>query len=177
MTDAHKWVLGYLAVRQLESGPYGDTYWISAKTLIHRMPVTLLHAHSLTSVQSLIRLLAELEKMGALQYSSGNGYYAGHGGLGYDEDTSFVLTSDGLLKFRMALQPLAAAVASDNYKKVVKDTKGDSKIKKEMQQLQGKLKDRAENEIIDAFMTVAKQYGPRVVVYLIDLVNKFSQPT
>ena len=168
INDAHRWIMGYLAVEALKRGPYSSiSTYVTAESLVHMLPVTLLRENKLETTGAIVQVLVDLYNVGALQLSR-------YGDI-YEQDTAFVITADGILAFRLYLQPLVQAIDSTGYKKVIEQTKGDDKIKKEMQQLQTKLKDKAENEIIDGFMGLAKQYGSQVVIYLIKLANEYAK--
>lgn len=169
ITDVHKWILGYLAVEQLKRDPYSRTSaYVTARALAQMMPVTLLRDNNLESTVAIIGVLQELVRIGALQH-------AGYRHTFDADDSAFVITTNGILAFRLYLSPMAQAIQSDDFKEVIDQTKGDNAVKDELKQLQKKLKDKAEDEVVDGIMTVAKKYGSEVVIFLIKLVNQYAQ--
>jgi hypothetical protein len=158
LTEAHKWVLSHIAIQQLKNGPYGKTATITAAQLAHIMPDSLLQF--VDSEADIVRILYELLQLGALKHFSGSA-----------ENACFTVTVNGILLFRKILKPLASAVSENNYGARIENTKGNEQVKNEFKRLRGKLRDKTEDEIIDAFIDLAKKYGHYAVIFLLKLVQ------
>jgi hypothetical protein len=80
------------------------------------------------------------------------------------------------LYFRKHLQPLVTAIEKEDYEINMDKIEGNSRIKQELKTLKTKLKGKMEDEIIDGFIGVAKQYGPPAISFIVNLLFK-NNPT
>lgn len=159
LNELEIWIVSHLAVQQLKIGEgYAET--VSAEKLIYIIPDFLLH--SLTNTADLNKTLRGLWTKEIVRPYSRNDYYA--------ENSRFYISPDGLLLFRKFISPLAKAANQPDYQKRIDATSGNDMVKKELKNLQGKLKDKTEDEAIDAFIDIAKQYGHLAIIYLVKLL-------
>ncbi len=151
-------MLSYAGVRQFETDMerYDSHALFTADQLAKVMPESIL-TH-IQNDQDIVRRLYQLNEKGLLRYFSG-----------FDVDAYFRITTNGIIVFRKFLKPLATAIVNDSYDKIIDKTEGSNAVKKELKALRKKLKDRTEDEIIDAFINVAKTYGPVAILFLVRL--------
>ena len=88
------------------------------------------------------------------------------------EYASFSITSDGMLLIKQYLTGLSSAIKEGQIKEQdIERAQGDNVIKKYFKELLSKVKDRSQDEIVDALFSAIKTHGIKMTIMLVSLLT------
>lgn len=88
------------------------------------------------------------------------------------EYTSFSITSDGMILLKQYLAELSTAIKDKQITDhVIERAQGDNVIKKYFKELLSKVKDRSQDEIVDALFSAIKTHGVKMTIMLVSLLT------
>jgi hypothetical protein len=85
---------------------------------------------------------------------------------------SVSVTVDGMICYRNLVRPIAQAIKTDEYEKTIDRAEGDPELKEKLKTIKDKLKDKAEDFVINEIFTIVRTTGYTYGVIIINEVVK-----
>lgn len=116
------------------------------------------------SLNNIRNTLDELVKKGLLENVPTQGLT--------EEMKSVSVTVDGMICYRNLVRPIAQAIKTDEYEKTIDRAEGDPELKEKLKTIKDKLKDKAEDFVINEIFTIVRTTGYTYGVIIINEVVK-----
>ena len=122
-------------------------------------------------------ILAKIDSLGkitnTLDVLVKNGLLENVPSQGHTEEMKSVsITVDGMICYRNLVRPIAQAVKTDEYEKTIDRAEGDPELKEKLKQIKDKIKDEAEDFVINEIFEIVKTTGYAYGIIIINEVVK-----
>jgi len=171
-SDIEKWILGYLTIAEFEHIPEaqhsggGGVIYTKMSTNPFQLARIIPHSilSTISSINDIRNRLDILVEKGFLENIPTQGHTK--------EMKSVSITVDGMITYRNHIRPLAQALKTTDYEKIIDKAEGDPELKEKLKAIKDKLKDKAEDFVINEIFTVVRSAG---YSYGIIIINELAK--